>query len=632
MKGPVLLARLVGLLLLAASPFRADPQDSRYAYQPNSFPDGLGPHATSVEEAVFVPMRDGTRLSVDIYRPSGVSARIPAIYIRTPYGKKRRSEQLAARFFASHGFATVVQDVRGKYESEGIFRIGGDRNDGYDTISWIVGQPWASDRVGTFGCSALGEYQMTLLATRHPNHAAAIPIAGGGGIGSAGNLHSAFGDLAGVKGLAGTVGWFFESGFKYGLRPRSGLTREQFILASRYGQYRPVNPQPENWEAVFRSLPVAGIMRSIAAAPTDYEELQTHGSGDPLWDRLGYVTDSDRFNTPTLHVNSWYDYGTPSTLFAFNAMQQRSDSAAARGGQYLVMSPGVHCEAIRAIGNPTIVGALGVGNAQFDFGRLYLDWFNHWLRQPGAVVPRQPRVTYFQIGEGWMSSDGWPVRGARARSFYLASRTGANGRGGDGRLVAAGSAGGRPYDEFIYDPDNPVPTVGGNDCCYPTGYTNIQGGQDQSEIERRADNLVFRSAPLRSPLRIAGAVEVELHVSSSAPDTDFTVKLIDAFPDGTAFNLTDTIFRVRYREGFLRQVMMAPGRVYRLRFRLPDIAATLAVGHRLGVDISSSNFPRYTRNLNTGLDNITTTTMATAVNRVHHDRRHRSRIIVPLKP
>ena len=589
--------------------FAADPAD------PYTRPEAR--LEVQVEKDLMVPMRDGVRLATDLYMPMGASeneAALPVVLIRLPYNKETYSGGAIgpAGFFAGQGYAVVVQDVRGKYASEGDYLLSAaDRLDGYDAVEWAATQPWSSGRVGTFGCSYLGENQTQLMTQRHPAHAAAIPLAAGGSVGSAGDRYGYFGIFeGGTFGLSASFGWFRGNG-----RKRPG------------GEPAP----PVEAFAALRELPTIELMRKYGPPDrdTDWEEILSTPLADEWWDQLGYLRDDDRFDTPALHVNSWYDLGANETLQQWRMMQDNAVSD--RGGthQFAILSPTSHCMSERAT-EQTVVGEVDFGDARLPYWSLYLAWFDYWLKGEENGITEIPKIHYYVMGRNeWAAADAWPPPGAAATRFYLRSGGAANSRFGDGALSAE-APGDEPSDVYVYDPGDPVPSRGGSVCC--TGNPADQpGAYDQSDIEDREDVLVYTGDPVgEAGLEIAGPVEARLYVSSSTPDTDFTVKLLDVHPDGRAINIVEGIKRARYRDGYEEPAMMEEGEVYEVRVDLHSVAHWFAPGHLVRIEVSSSNFPRFDRNLNTGGNNYDETEWEIAENTVHHAGDQASHIVLPI--
>jgi putative CocE/NonD family hydrolase len=366
------------------------------------------------------------------------------------------------------------------------------------------------------------------------------------------------------------------------------------------------------------SMPVATGGRMAQRTPND-----------PAWYRGGLYHDDMPFDVPALWMMSWYDVSVGPNLALYNHARKAASTEVGRQ-QYAVIAPTLHCAYTRAT-EETVVGERNVGDARLDYESLTYGWFDRFLKgQENGLLDTLPRVRYYTMGANlWQSSDTWPPAGAMTRTYFLSSGGRANTLAGDGALVLEPPRTDRP-DTFSYDPMNPVPSYGGNVCC--TGNAVRGGALDQSEMERRPDILVYSSEPLAEGVEVTGPVEVTLYVSSDARDTDFTVKLIDVDAEGRAYNLDETIQRVRYREGYDREVWMQPGEVYEVKLGPLNTSNFFAAGHRIRIEVSSSNFPRFDRNLNTGGRNYDETQGVVAHNAVHHSRQHPSQIKLTVVP
>lgn len=611
-------------------------------------------HEVRIEKSVMVPMRDGVQLSTDLYLPKDVEGVLPVVLMRTPYGKNvyraaLNSDAAAieagpvpkgnwsweAVFLARHGYAVVVQDHRGRHESEGVFLPypATDGRDGYDTISWIVRQPWSNGKVGTIGCSYLGETQHMLAARRHPNHTTAIAEAGSSSVGAGGVWNFGF-TRYGVTELAAALNWNFgEAGhFSYG--PPPGMDRQQWFRSDHARWYRPAPVMPswqdpgfgERVQRALHTLPVIDAMQVLGEGPVPsaFENWIRHAD-EPrgvYWSQQGLITESDRFDIPALHVNSWYDITPNSTLRLFEQFARNAESRQARDHQYLIMGAGTHCGHAQAT-RQAIVGDRPLGDAYLNFPAIYLAWFDYWLKGEANGITRMPKVSSFALGRNrWRTGATWPLAGVRPQKWFLSSDGSANTRHGNGRLALHASRGGARFDAYRYDPTDPTPSVGGSICC--TGPEVKSGGIDQREVELRKDVLVYSSAPLERAVEVAGAISAVLQVSSDAKDTDFVAKLVDVYPDGTAYIVQEGVLRARWRDGFASKVFMAPEQIYEVRIDLEATHNYFAAGHRIRLDISSSSFPRWDRNLNTGGSNYDEQRSVIANNRVHHLSGNRS--------
>jgi putative CocE/NonD family hydrolase len=397
---------------------------------------------------------------------------------------------------------------------------------------------------------------------------------------------------------------------------------------------------PVDWSKALTYLPEADIVKSVggpAGIFADRAEVSTGGAmikrapNDPAWYRGGLWHDDMKINVPGFWFMSWYDVSIGPNLAAYNHVRKTARPEIA-DRQYAIIAPTLHCSFKRATAN-TIVGERSVGDARLNYDELTYGWFDHFLKGEDAAktVAKMPKVRYFTMGSNkWQSADTWPPATAKPVTYYLASAGQANSLQGDGALAAASPATDQP-DRFTYDPTNPVPSYGGNVCC--TGNAVTGGAFDQRKMEARADILVYSTEPLTDGVEVTGPIDVTLYVSSDVKDTDFTAKLIDVHPDGAAYNLDETIQRMRYREGYLKPaVWMEKGKVYKVTLRGITTSNYFAPGHRVRIEISSSNFPRFDRNLNTGGNNFDESKGVVAHNAVHHGGAYPSQVTLSVVP
>jgi putative CocE/NonD family hydrolase len=547
-----------------------------------------------VDYAVRIPMADGVKLAASLYLPTR-GERLGTIYVRLPYDRLTYGEGLwAAEYFARHGFAVLVQDIRGKHGSEGRFvPYESATSDGAATLDWIVAQPWSNGKVGTFGCSALGELQYALARARHPAHAAMVPLGAGGAMGSAMGRYSYFGLYeGGIFQLASGFGWFAENGAP---DPRAAP------------------PAKFDRAATLARLPVADLMQAVNPGANAYEYFVRTPLHAASWKDLDYVDDGDRFVTPSLVINTWGDQTVGDTLALAEFARARSGGSLV---QHVVIAPGTHCHSQEAA-EEGVFGDLPIPDAERPYMDWNLRWFDHWLNGRGDGLRGMPPYLFYMMGEGrWLEASQWPPAQSQVERWYLSSEGRANGAAGDGVLSRTPAAM-RRTDRFRYDPMNPVPSRGGPVCC--TGLPDERAGPvDQRDVEARDDVLVYTSAPLDRPLRIAGPLRARLVVDSSARDTDFVARLVDVFPDGRAIGIQEGALRARYRQGIDRLALLEPGRPVELSIDMRAIGHTLTAGHRLRLDITSSSFPRLERNLNTGGNNFDESLGVVAINGVHH--------------
>jgi len=567
-----------------------------------------------VEENVKIPMRDGIKLSTDLYRPIDAGDKLPVILIRTPYNKAPYVKpNSAARAFAGQGYVVAVQDTRGRYASEGDYTaFAGDVTDGYDTTDWLAKQTWSNGKIGTYGCSYVGDVQILQAQLRHPNLTAMIPQAAGSSIGAAGDRYYYFGARkAGNMDFASGLGWFSNQGNKDRSKPAPNIPDSQL-------------------RKVWGTLPLVGMTARAGAAPSDWDDMVSRELTDPWWDQFGYLKGNERFNVPSLHIGSWYDFGVAEVLLEFNLLRSNAESALARDNQFAVISPTNHCQSETGTSAHTVVGGRDLGDARFEFYSLYLEWFDHWLKGIDNGVTKRPKVMLYVMGKNaWRGEQEWPLARTKYTRYYLHSDGHANSRTGTGMLSTAAPLQ-EPPDRYTYDPGNPVPSRGGPICC--TGDPHADGSYDQSEVENRSDVLVYTSPLLKEGIEVTGPLKVVLNASSSAKDTDFTAKVVDVYPDGKAYNVQEGILRARFRESFTKKSWMKPAEVYEIPIDLEATSNYFGPGHRIRLEVSSSNFPRFDRNLNTGGNNYDETKWVTAENQVHHSAARVSYILLPVIP
>jgi hypothetical protein len=334
------------------------------------------------------------------------------------------------------------------------------------------------------------------------------------------------------------------------------------------------------------------------------------------------------FSVPSFWFASWYDVAISPNIALFKHVRQNAKEASIRDNQYLVIAPTLHCAYTRAT-EDTVVGERSVGDARLNYDEQIMAWFDLWLKDsPNDFKTKTPRVQYYTMGSNkWQASEEWPPKNTKMTSYYLSGRGNANTLNGDG-VLSTELPNKTISDSFTYDPMNPVMSYGGNVCC--TGNA-IQGGAfDQQDMEKREDILVYTTAPLEKGIEVSGFIETKLFVSSDVKDTDFTIKLIDVYPDGRAYNLDETIQRVRYREGYDKEVFMEKGKVYEVDLTPMSTSNYFKEGHSIRIEISSSNFPRFARNLNTGGANYNEKDGVIAHNKIHHSKKQASEIRLPI--
>ena len=593
-----------------------------------------------VERKLMIKMRDGKRMATDVYRPKDTSKKYPTVFVRTPYNfnfwdvragaPRDMSNELEA---VKRGYVFVEMNERGHFFSEGNYDIlGAPLSDGDDALSWIAAQPWSNGKAGTIGCSSTAEWQLAVAARGHPAFAAMIPQSFGAGVGRVGPYYEQGNWYRGGAVQMLFIAWLY--GEQNQVRPMfpPNSSQEDLIRASKMFDLAPQMP-PVDWSQALRHLPEKEIIRAVDGPRgvfADPMPVDTGGAmierapNDPAWYKGGLWHDNMKINVPGFWFMSWYDVSVGPNLAAYNYVRRTARPEIA-DQQYAVIAPTLHCAYKRATEN-TMVGERSVGDARLNYDELTWAWFDHFLKgEDNHVLERMPKVRYYTMGlNKWQSSDTWPPRGAQPMSFYLASAGKANTLNGDGRLSDA-SPSADAADRFDYDPMNPVPSYGGNVCC--TGNA-VQGGAfDQRKMEERPDILVYTTEPLTQGVEVSGPIEVTLYVSSDARDTDFTVKLIDVYPDGRAYNLDETIQRMRYRNGYDKPLAwMEAGKVYKVTLQPMTTSNYFDAGHRIRLEVSSSNFPRFDRNLNTGGKNYDEAKGVVAHNAVHHSKQYPSEV------
>lgn len=588
-----------------------------------------------LEEKVMMPMRDGVRLATDIYRPK-TDEKVPIIFSRTPYnfnswgdGKERTRTMERAYEALKHGYAYVVQNERGRYFSEGEWDIlGVPLTDGYDAFSWMAKQEWSNGKIGTLGCSSTAEWQMAVAALDHPSHAAMVPQGYGAGVGVVGSYFEQGNWYRGGAEQLLFHAWLYGvEQDKFKPRIPAGATQEDLIRISRFYDLAPENP-PVNWKEAFNYLPLKDVLKNVKGKKEIFDKMIVRKPNDPEWFEGGLYHDTMDFGIPSFWFVSWYDVSVAPNLALFNYVRENGADAFTKDNQYLVIAPTLHCGYTRATEN-TIVGERSVGDARLNYDEQIYSWFDlHLKGEANDFKEKTPRVQYYTMGKNiWQASESWPPKKAKLKTFYLSSEGNANTRFGDGKLTPYLDQRGKRSDSFDYDPMNPVTSYGGGVCC--TGNA-VQGGAfDQREMEEREDILVYTSDPLEEGIEMSGFIESVLYLSSDVKDTDLTIKIIDVLPDGTAYNLDETIQRVRYREGYDKEVFMEKDQVYKVELTPMATSNYFKKGHRIRVEVSSSNFPRFSRNLNTGGNNYDESESVVARNTIHHSKRYPSHIKLP---
>ena len=575
-------------------------------------------------------MRDGIRLDTTVYMPSRSAGRVPTVLIRTPYRSELNNRPTLFQRLLSEGYAVVMQHERGRYLSEGkVAMLSYAAPDGWDTLDWIAAQPWSDGKVATFGCSSSAENQLKLAALNHQAHKAMIAYSAGVGVAEAGPFREQGNFWRGGVWQQGWFDYFVEETQKDWPQLPAGLTDdERQRAAADFSVNDPgEGARPDDfYDKVRMHLPMMEMAKAAGAPRTDFEEYLARGpASSPAWtgDR---VTNADRIRVPGLWAEALYDISARSTVAFFD--KTRAENPA--GQQAILITNGRHCRFDGGNANQ-LIGQRPLGDTRFDAEGRLMAWLNRWLKSDtSAPVPAHPFTVFMAGVNRWVDFDAIPHAGTGpSRTFYLTSGGHANALTGDGTLVDQ-PASAAAVDRFLYDPANPVIAHGGEISGVGSDQKNMDGAFDQRGIEAREDVLVYTSAPLADDLPVFGYIETELFVSSDAPDTDFTVKVVDVAPDGTAWNISDSIQRMRYRDGEDHAVFMKPGEVYRLAPPAMLAANVFLKGHRVRLEVSSSHFPSYARNLNTAADPYTSVETRVAANQVVHGAGRLSKISLPV--
>ncbi|MFQ6026746.1 MAG: CocE/NonD family hydrolase [Dehalococcoidia bacterium] len=601
-----------------------------------------GPYECLTEKDVMIPMRDGINLAADLHRPGRegqpLTEPLPVLLQRTPYNKAEEARTVEPRFFARHGYVSVVQSCRGRYASQGGFtKYVSDGPDGYDTVEWLARQPWCNGKVGTYGLSYAAHTQGA-LACLNPPHLAAMWLECGG----------------------------FSNAFQSGCRNGGSFELRQVTWAYREALQSPEvhnNPlikraamESQSLHDWFHRIPWKKGHSPLQWAP-EYEsylmEIWTSEVFDEYWQQIGLCMESyypDFADVPQVHQGSWYDPYASSTTDNYMALSQMKT-----GPVWLIMGPWTHgARSVTHSGDADFGYQSTIdNNLDGDYNQLRLGFFDHWLKGQDNGWEEAPKVRVFVMGGGsgnrnsqgrldhgghWRAEKEWPLARAQDTPFYLQP---------GGNLSIQSPSGRGHYGQYLFDPHRPVPTVGGNiSSALPI---MEPGGFDQREapeffgsqppylpLASRPDVLVFQTEPLAADLEVTGPISVNLWVSSSAVDTDFTAKLVDVYPPsedypaGYALNLTDGVLRAKFRNSWTEPELLEPEVVYPITIRLYPTSNLFAQGHRLRLDLSSSNFPRLEVNGNTGENPAVSSVKVTARNTVYYDAERPSHVVLPV--
>jgi predicted acyl esterase len=569
----------------------------------------------------MLPMRDGVRLATVVIRPRA-EGRYPTLMVRTPYAVDSVPDQFKSMHTAQFkkNYVLIVQNERGSEWSEGDFGfLTSTTADAQDTLDWISAQKWSNGKAGLHGCSSTAENQLKLGAIGHPALRACVPMSSGAGIGD-------------IPGAEGSSGCFFRGGvpmiktwalwhapFGIRLRPKLPVNAGGDELARIFRRYSVRVPDfrdPDYAAALdeaTREAPSGEVLRRMGSPLTGFETFMADGPASPAWRDVDLIDASHTAATPSININGWMDVGAYETVKLFEFQQHHPD-------QYLIMAPTEHCKML-ATSPDARLGQRPMGDTRFPYDEIIISWFDRFLCDDSDAWEPMPKVQVFLMGAcAWLAGESWPLPETEPRALYLTSGESASTLWGDGALAPAARPAGT--DEFIADPHNPVQSLGGDLA------THSPVCVDQREVECRADVLVYSTPVLAEPVAIVGDVAAELYVSADVEDADVFIKLVDVYPDGTAYNLADSCLRLRYRDGFDQPAGLMPGEICHIRIGGMTTANYFPAGHRIRIEITGSNFPLADRNWHTGERNDLATDGPVAHITLHHGQGHESALHV----
>jgi putative CocE/NonD family hydrolase len=575
-----------------------------------------------VDRNVPIPMRDGVLLKADVYRPD-IQTRVPAIVSRLPYNK----DVLLMQSFAIHairaaeaGFAVVYQDTRGRFESEGEFYpFVYEGQDGYDTVEWVAAQPWCNGGVGMTGASYFGATQWLAAAEQPPHLKAICPIV------TTSEYYESWTYQGGAFQLGFTLLWTLNDLASENARRLAliGLTESDMMARLLLATDR--------MDQQYQNLPLSDlpVLRGSQAADF-YSDWIAHATQDEYWHSIAINRRYNQIRVPAFNIGGWYDLFLHGTLENFARMRQEGGTEVARNGQRLLIGPWAH----GAFSGTYPEHGFGIFSSAdiVDLTGLQLPFFAHHLKGEDNGINQQPPVRLFVMGENrWRDEEEWPLARTQYIPWYLHSDGDAGHAGG---LLSPNMPGQEPRDVYLYDPRNPTPTIGGPTFLPGLALGANAGPRDQAPAEVRPDVLVYTSAPLEQPLEVTGPLVVYLYAASSAPDTDFVVRLCDVYPDGASRILAEGILRARFREGYHQPRPIVPGQVYKYQINLVATSNLFQIGHRIRLDVTSSSFPRFDRNPNTAkpLGQDKAEDLQPALQTIFHDAEHPSHVLLPVIP
>jgi uncharacterized protein len=639
--GPDRAMRLAAGLFLGAGLLFGQAGKAHAAWPPEG---GRGECMVTKTSNVPVKMRDGTILRADVYRPK-TSEKVPVILMRTQYGKEAAQIQ-PARFrtpdwFASHCYIVVIQDIRGQGASGGTFyEYARDRDDGYDTVEWAAHLPGSNGKVGMYGSSYVGATQWLAATGAPPGLKAIVPS------NTASDYYDGWTYEDGAFRLAFIEPWMAET-----IARTAAINRGDTATANELAE---ANKEIAKWE-MFRPYDRLPIFKpdDPKVAPYFFDAIK-HPTDDAYWRAFSIRTRYNKVQVPVLAFDGWYDAFINGALENFNGVKKDGATVTARDNSRIIVGPWEHLGWGRpeSLVSPRLHALGPVANSPVN--EMTIAWFDHFLKGKDNGITAGSRITYYEMGENkWHVSKDWPLASTQYQNWYLASGGHAASVMGDGILsptppasgtrgtgeahaanefgnAVAGAKAGAASDEFVYDPSDPVPSVGGHSCC--AWVSGPQGQFDQSAIEQRPDILVYSSAPLKQDMEVTGPIMVTLYAKTTAPDTDFTAKLVDVYPDGSAINLANGVQRASFRDSLSHPTPVVPGQVYKYTIHVWPTSNLFKAGHRIRIEISSSDFPQFAPNPNTGKPFGTSTDWQKATQTILHDADHPSAVILPVIP
>ena len=566
-----------------------------------------------------IPMRDGTLLHADLYIPDQ-EAQFPTIVQRTPYDKSSSlsNQMLDPIKSAKSGYAFLIQDTRGRYTSEGIFDVfANEINDGYDTIEWAAVQPWSTGKIGMCGASYVGATQW-LAAISHPPHLVTIvPNV------TASNYYNGWTYQGGAFELGFNVSWSMLQ-----------LTLANFgTLSAKHGIPREYRDRLigaiDDMNSAFSTLPMSEFPHLQSGLAEYFYDWLKHPNYDEFWKRLSIEDNHTNIDIPALNIGGWYDIFLGGTIANYTGMTKQSATEISRQGQKLIIGPWQHGARGTSVAGDHYFG-ISADAMALGLDYIHLNWYDYWLKGIDNGIMDEPRVKIFVMGDNlWRDENEWPLMRAEDTKYYLHSNGRANTRTGDGYLNGTPPSN-EPFDVYLYNPNDPVPTTGGPLCCNPFFAKN--GAFDQGEIEDRSDVLVYTTPQLDADLEVTGPIKVNLWAISTAHDTDFTAKLVDVCEDGCARNLTDGIIRARYRDSMSDPTLITPNEPTCYNIDLWATSNCFKKGHRIRIEISSSNFPRFDRNSNSGGVISEDKILLPALQKILHTSDYESYVTLPIVP